>query len=85
MRGAMGLEVTMLTIATLLTLLLVAKRIISWKAGAIPLILFITHLPFLDPDQRLIFALIYFGLAAALLLYDFWRRDFSRLRMLFKE
>ncbi len=80
-----SIEFLLTTAVSVFALLLVAKRVISWKAGAILLILFIAHLPFLDPNQRLIFALIYFGLSAALLLYDFWGRDFSRIRMLFKE
>jgi hypothetical protein len=37
------------------------------------LALFVVHLFFVDPDQRRIFAFIYLGIAAALVVAD-WRR-----------
>ena len=45
-------------------ILLIAPRVISWKAGLILLTLFVAHLFFVDPGQRLIFAYIFLGLAA---------------------
>ncbi len=80
-----GVEFLLTTMVSAFGLLLVAKRMISWKAGAILLILFIAHLPFLEPNQRLAFTLMYLGMGVALLIYDFSRRDFSRIRMLFRE
>ena len=45
-------------------ILLIAPRVISWRAGLILLTLFVAHLFFVDPGQRLIFAYIFLGLAA---------------------
>ena len=51
-------------------ILLVAPRLMSWKSGAALLLLFIVHLFFVDTGERLIFAYIYFGLAAGLAIVD---------------
>jgi len=54
-------------------LLLIAKRLITWKAGAILFGLFVAHLFFPGPDDRLIFSFVYLGLAVILIAMD-WRR-----------
>ena len=47
-------------------ILLIAPRVVSWKAGAVLLGLFIAHLFFADTGERLVFAYIYLGLAVGL-------------------
>ena len=54
-------------------IILIAPRILGWKAGMMILGLFVVHLFFVDTDQRRIFAFIYLGIAAALAVAD-WRR-----------
>ena len=61
-------------------LMLIAKRVISWNAGAILLVLFAAHLFFPDTDDRLRFAFLYFGLALGLVAID-WQR----VKSLFRE
>ncbi len=61
-------------------LMLIAKRIISWNAGAILLALFAAHLFFTDTDDRVRFAFLYFGLAIGLVAID-WQR----VKSLFRE
>ena len=61
-------------------LMLVAKRIISWNAGVILLVLFLAHLFFPLPDERLRFSFLYFGVALGLVAID-WHR----VKFLFRE
>ena len=68
-----SVEFLLTTSVSLFALLLVAKRVINWWAGAILLGLFIAHLPFTDPSMRIWFVFIYLALSAALVLLD-WRR-----------
>ena len=68
-----SVEFLLTTSVSLFALLLVAKRVINWWAGAILLGLFIAHLPFTDPSLRIWFVFIYLALSAALVLLD-WRR-----------
>ena len=68
-----GIEFLLTTAVSLLAVLLIAKRVISWKTGAILLVLFIAHLLFPNEDARRIFAFIYLGLAVVLVAMD-WRR-----------
>ena len=68
-----SVEFLLTTSVSLFALLLVAKRVINWWAGAILLGLFIAHLPFTDPSMRMWFVFIYLALSAALVLLD-WRR-----------
>ena len=58
-------------------ILLIAPRLISWKAGLVILVLFVAHLFFTDQDTfftdqdtRTIFAYIFLGLAAGLVVLD---------------
>ena len=57
-------------------LMLVAKRVISWNAGVILLVLFLAHLFFPLPDERLKFAFLYFGVALGLVAIDWHRVKF---------
>ena len=75
-----SVEFLLTTSVSLFGLLLIAKRVISWWAGAILLALFIAHLPFLDPAFRLGFAGAYFALSILLVAVD-WRR----VKFLFRE
>ena len=68
-----GIEFLLTTAVSLFAVLLIAKRVISWKTGAILLVLFIAHLLFPNEDARRIFAFIYLGLAVVLVAMD-WRR-----------
>ena len=68
-----GIEFLLTTAVSLFGVLLIAKRVISWKSGAVLLVLFIAHLLFPNEDARLIFAFIYLGLAVVLVAMD-WRR-----------
>jgi len=68
-----SVEFLLTTSVSLFALLLVAKRVINWWAGAILLGLFIAHLPFTDPSMRMWFVFIYLALSAAMVLLD-WRR-----------
>ena len=52
---------------------LIAPRLLSWKAGAALLGLFVAHLFFVETIQRLAFAYVYLGLAAGLAVLN-WRR-----------
>ena len=63
---------------SLFGLLLVARQIVGWKAGAALLGTFVAHLFFPQPEHRWWMALACFGLAALLAVWD-WRR----LRLLF--
>jgi cation:H+ antiporter len=54
-------------------IVLIAPRLLSWKAGAVLLGLFVVHLPFTDVDSRQLFAFLYLGLAAGMLLWN-WRQ-----------
>ena len=55
---------------SIFAILLIAPRLISWKAGAVLLVIFIAHLFFTDTTQRLIFAFIFLGMAAGLVIID---------------
>ena len=54
-------------------LVLIAPRLLSWRAGLVLLGLFVLHLFFVDEDARLVFAYVYLALAAPLLVWN-WRR-----------
>lgn len=79
--GRQSIEFLLTTAVSLFALLLIAKRVISVKAGAILLFLFVAHLvtPFIGdkffPDfpERVAFTFFYFGLAGLLVAMD-WRR-----------
>ena len=61
-------------------LMLIAKRVIGWNAGVLLLLLFAAHLFFTDPEARMRFSFLYFGIALGLAAMD-WRR----VKLLFRE
>ena len=73
-------EFLLTTAVSAAALMLIAKRVISWNAGVILLLLFAAHLLFPEPDERLRFAFLYFGLALGLVAID-WQR----VKALFRE
>ena len=73
-------EFLLTTAVSAAALMLIAKRVISWNAGAILLVLFASHLFFPESDDRLRFAFLYFGLALGLVAID-WQR----VKSLFRE
>lgn len=68
-----SVEFLLMTAMSVFAILLIAPRIITWRAGAILLVLFIAHLFFPDPAIRLIFVYIFFGLSGVLVIMN-WRR-----------
>ena len=74
------IEFLLTTAVSMFGILLIAKRIISWRAGAILLALFVAHLFFPGSQERLWFSFVYFGLAVVLIAMD-WRR----VKFLFRE
>ena len=75
-----GIEFLLTTAVSVAGLMLVAKRVISWNAGVLLLVLFAAHLFFPDPEDRLRFSFVYFGIALGLAAMD-WRR----VALLFRE
>ena len=75
-----GIEFLLTTAVSVAGLMLVVKRVISWNAGALLLVLFAAHLFFTDPEARLRFSFVYFGIALGLA-----AMDWSRVRLLFRE
>ena len=73
-------EFLLTTAVSAAALMLIAKRVISWNAGAILLVLFAAHLFFPESDDRLGFSFLYFGLALGLVAID-WQR----VKSLFRE
>ena len=75
-----GIEFLLTTAVSVAGLMLVAKRKIGWNAGVLLLVLFAAHLFFTDPEARLRFSFVYFGIALGLAAMD-WRR----VALLFRE
>ncbi len=75
-----GIEFLLTTAVSVAGLMLIAKRVISWHAGALLLALFAAHLFFAEPEARLRFSFVYFGIALGLAAMD-WRR----VKLLFRE
>ena len=75
-----GIEFLLTTAVSAAGLMLVAKRVISWNAGVLLLLLFAAHLFFTDPEARMRFSFLYFGIALGLAAMD-WRR----VKLLFRE
>ena len=73
-------EFLLTTAVSLAALMLIAKRVVSWNAGAILLLLFAAHLFFPESDHRLRFVFLYFGLAIGLAAVDL-----QRVKYLFRE
>ena len=75
-----GIEFLLTTAVSVAGLMLIAKRVISWNAGVLLLVLFAAHLFFTDPEARLRFSFVYFGIALGLA-----AMDSQRVRLLFRE
>ncbi len=78
--GRQAIEFLLTTAVSVFGLLLIARRVVDWRAGAVFPSLFIVHLFFPSAEARLWIAFVYFGLAALLIILD-WRR----VRFLFRE
>ena len=63
-------EFLLTSAVSVFAVLLIAPRLITWTSGVTLLGLFIAHLFFVDEGERLVFALIYLGLAAALVVME---------------
>ena len=59
---------------SLFAVLLLVTLTVSWRGAAVLLVLFATQIFFTDPQIRMIFSLIYLGLAVVLLAMDSGRR-----------
>lgn len=68
-----SVEFLLTTAMSVFAILLIAPRIISWKAGALLLLLFVAHLFFPEPEPRLYFAYGFFALSGVLVVMN-WRR-----------
>ncbi|MCH8061469.1 MAG: hypothetical protein IH861_03090 [Chloroflexi bacterium] len=66
-------EFLLMTAMSTFAIILIAPRLISWRAGVVLLTLFIAHLFFPNPAHRMIFAYIFFGLSIVLVAMN-WRR-----------
>ncbi|MSQ24735.1 MAG: sodium:calcium antiporter [Dehalococcoidia bacterium] len=60
---------------SLFAILLLTSFRISWRAGLALLVLFLTQLAFTSTHARLIYSLVYLGLAVAILVFDKNRRQ----------
>ena len=65
-----SVEFLLTSAVSVFAILLIAPRLVSWKAGAAILILFVAHLFFVDEGARRIFAFVYLGLAGGLVVLD---------------
>lgn len=68
-----SIEFLLTSAMSVFAILLIAPRIITWKAGAVLLVTFVAHLFFTDPQMRLYFAYGFFALGGVLVLMN-WRR-----------
>lgn len=68
-----SVEFLLTTAMSVFALLLIAPRIISWRAGVVLLGLFIAHLFFLGTEVRLYFSYLFFALSIGLVIQN-WRR-----------
>ena len=75
-----AIEFLLTTSVSAAALILIARRAISWNAGAILLVLFIAHLLFPDQEARLCFSFVYFGFALGVI-----AMDWLRVKLLFRE
>ena len=73
------IEFLLTTSVSAAALVLVARRVISWNAGAILLLLFVAHLFFTGTEDRLRFSFLYFGIALGII-----AMDWMRVKLLFR-
>ena len=65
-----SVEFLLTSTVSVLAIVMVYPRLVSWRSAAVLLGLFVTHLFFLGEAERRIFSYIYLGLAAALLVWN---------------
>ncbi|MGH2544715.1 MAG: sodium/calcium exchanger protein, partial [Ardenticatenaceae bacterium] len=65
-----SVEFLLTSAVSVFAIVLLAPRMIGWRAGAALLVLFIAHLFFTDADQRLWFTYIYLGMAVLVLVVE---------------
>jgi len=65
-----SIEFMLTTAVSAFAILLIAPRLIHPWMGALLLVLFAAHLFFPDAEARRIFAFVYFGLAAVMVVVD---------------
>ena len=75
-----AIEFLLTTAVAVFGLLLIARRVLDWRAGAALLVLFIAHLFFPKAEHRLWMTGVYFALAVLLI-----ARDWRRVKFLFRE
>ena len=73
LEGRQLVEFLLTACVSVFAIVLIAPRLLSWKAGAVLLGLFVVHLPFTDVGSRQLFAFLYLGLAAGVLVWN-WRQ-----------
>lgn len=64
-----GVEFVLTSAVSVFAITLIWPRMLSWRAGLILLTLFLAHLYFRESGQRAIFAYIYLGLAAGMIVF----------------
>ena len=67
------IEIILTSIVSMLGIVLIAPRVIGWKAGMSLLSLFITHFFFVDITYRRLFVFIYLSVTTSIVILD-WRR-----------
>ena len=65
-----AIEFLLTSAMSVFAVLLVVPRLIGWRSGAAILVLFVAHLIFPNEEARLIFAYIFLGLSAGLLVLN---------------
>ena len=65
-----GVEFLLTSAMSAFAILLIIPRVIGWRPGAALLVLFVAHLVFPNEEVRLIFAYIFLGLSAGLLVLN---------------
>jgi cation:H+ antiporter len=65
-----SVEFLLTSAVSVFAIVLIAPRLVGWKVGAVILVLFVAHLFFVGEDERRIFAYLYLGLSAGLVVLD---------------
>ena len=68
-----AVEFLLTSAMSLFAILLIIPRVIGWRPGAALLVLFAAHLAIPNEEARLIFAYIFLGLSAGLLVFNHHR------------
>ena len=63
-------EFMLMSAMSLFAVILIVPRLISWRGGAVLLVIFLVHLFFREAGQRQIFAYIFFAMAVGLVVVD---------------